>query len=214
MADVDEFKSNLGPFVVAAEKTRMPMVFLRPDDSRHAIVYANDSFLRLTGYSREEVMGEGICLLLADQADEAIIDAALNYPADGPERCFHLLCKRQTGAPFRAAMYGTPVVDEDGNISQYFASFVDLDEHMAIISEERASAQRLYQNMPGFIAISEGREHRIAFANDACKRLVGDREMIGCTVAEGCLRLRHKESSPPSITCFSRGSRKPAATFR
>ena len=184
MADVDEFKSNLGPFVVAAEKTRMPMVFLRPDDTQHAIVYANDSFLRLTGYSRSELLGEGICLILADQADNSIIDEALNYPADGPERCFHLLCKRKTGASFRAAMYGTPVVDEDENITQYFASFVDLDEHVAIIDQERAKSHRLYQSTPGFIAMTEGAAHRFTFVNDAYKKLVGVRPVVGKTVAE------------------------------
>ncbi|MDZ4777440.1 MAG: histidine kinase, partial [Alphaproteobacteria bacterium] len=49
-ADVDSFRKDLGPFVVATEMTRMAMVFTDAKEPNYPIVFANDSFLELTGY--------------------------------------------------------------------------------------------------------------------------------------------------------------------
>ena len=57
-AEVEGFRNNLGPFVVAAETTRMAMVFTDATEPDNPIIFANDSFLSLTGYDREEVLGQ------------------------------------------------------------------------------------------------------------------------------------------------------------
>jgi PAS domain S-box-containing protein len=44
--------------------------------------------------------------------------------------------------------------------------------------------QRLFEQAPSFMALLEGPEHTITFANAAYMRLVGDREVIGRTVAD------------------------------
>jgi len=44
-ADVKDFQDDLGPFVVAAEKTRMAMVFTDAKETDNPIIFANDSFL-------------------------------------------------------------------------------------------------------------------------------------------------------------------------
>ena len=56
-ANVQSFKNELGPFVVAADTTRMAMVFADAKQPGNPIIFANDSFLSLTGYAREEVLG-------------------------------------------------------------------------------------------------------------------------------------------------------------
>ncbi len=54
-AEVEGFRKGLGPFVVAAQTTRMAMVFTDATEPDNPIIFANDSFLDLTGYRREEV---------------------------------------------------------------------------------------------------------------------------------------------------------------
>ena len=48
--DVEGFSRDLGPFVVAAERTRMAMVFTDAKAPGNPIIFANDSFLALTGF--------------------------------------------------------------------------------------------------------------------------------------------------------------------
>jgi hypothetical protein len=64
-ADVERFKEDLGPFVVAAETTRMPMVFTDAKHANNSIIFANDNFISLVGYQRNEVLGQGSNFVLA-----------------------------------------------------------------------------------------------------------------------------------------------------
>ena len=68
-SEVESFRKDLGPFVVAAETTRMAMVFTDAKEPNHALIFANDSFLSLTGYDREEVLGQSFDFLMARPAD-------------------------------------------------------------------------------------------------------------------------------------------------
>ncbi|MGZ9083605.1 MAG: HWE histidine kinase domain-containing protein, partial [Rhodoplanes sp.] len=48
-AEVEGFRKDLGPFVVAGETTRMAMVFTDAREADNPIIFANDAFLSLTG---------------------------------------------------------------------------------------------------------------------------------------------------------------------
>ena len=129
-ADVKKFKEGLGPFVVAAETTRMAMVFADAKETDHPIIFANDAFLSLTGYSREEVLGQSFNFLMAHAADaEALAQIEAEFQGGSGEAC-EVKYRRKDGSEFWAALLITPVRDKEGDIVQYFASFVDLTRHM------------------------------------------------------------------------------------
>ena len=125
-AEVEGFREELGPFVVAAETTRMAMVFTDAREADNPIIFANDSFLSLTGYERNEVLGQSFNFLMAHAADA---DALAQIKAEfegGEESGRDVLYRRKDGSEFWAALFISPVRDEAGEIVQYFASFVDL----------------------------------------------------------------------------------------
>lgn len=128
-SDVEGFRKDLGPFVVAAETTRMPMVFTDARDPAEPIIFANDSFLALTGCTREEVLGQGFNFLFARGGDTAArgeIEAAFTGSSDtDPE----IRCRRHDGSVFWASIFISPVRDEAGTVVQHFASFVDVTRH-------------------------------------------------------------------------------------
>ena len=128
-AEVESFRQDLGPFVVAAETTRMAMVFTDATEPDNPIIFANDSFLSLTGYAREELLGNRFNVILAHSADaqalariKAEFKGSSNSGAD-------VLYHRKDGSEFWSAVFISPVRDARGNIVQYFASFVDLTKH-------------------------------------------------------------------------------------
>lgn len=138
-AEVESFRKELGPFVVAAETTRMAMVFADAQEPDNPIIFANDSFLSLTGYDRKEVLGQSFNFLLAHAADaEALaqIEAEFEGHSDGGTEIRY---RRKDGSEFWAALFISPVRDESGNVVQYFASFVDLTKH----KEEEAQSKML-----------------------------------------------------------------------
>lgn len=127
-ASVNAFRLYLGPFVVAAEKTRMPIVFT-DEQPGHYVVFANNAFLALTGYSREEVLGKSFQSLLAvgvDAKTMTIVEAAFRGKCESAPEINY---RRKDGSEFMASMEIQPVCDESGTVVQQFASFIDLTAH-------------------------------------------------------------------------------------
>lgn len=123
-AEVEEFEEDLGPFVIAAETTRMPMVFTDAREADNPIIFANDSYLKLTGYNRDEVLAQSFNFILASDDEKAVreIEAAFADPSEeGPEIHY----RRKDGSECWASLFVNPVKDEQGAIVQHFVSLVD-----------------------------------------------------------------------------------------
>lgn len=141
-AAVNVFRDDLGTFVVAAEKTRMPMIFT---DARfgHAILFVNDAFLGLTGYARKEVIGVEFHTLLAlgvGLKARSIIEAAFR---DESKIEHEIHYRREDGTEFWASLFVSPVCDEAGAAVQYFASIHDLTEQRREIAQSKALIDEL-----------------------------------------------------------------------
>ncbi|MFZ2069000.1 MAG: HWE histidine kinase domain-containing protein [Xanthobacteraceae bacterium] len=124
--EVEGFRKDLGPFVVAAETTRMPMVFTDAKEPNHPIIFANDAFLALSGYDRKEVLGHSFNFMMARGAVPKAL-AQIETAFEGSiDHSSEIRYRRKDGSMFWAAIFISPVRDENGNVVQHFASFVDL----------------------------------------------------------------------------------------
>jgi len=126
VADVDKFADALGPFVLAAQKTRMAMLFTNAKDSENPVVFANRAFHELTGFTDDEVCGTDFFALLArgiesDAGDEIRAAFAGTFDSE-PEISF----KRNDGTQFCASLFISPVCADDGTVIQHFISLVDI----------------------------------------------------------------------------------------
>jgi PAS domain S-box-containing protein len=142
-AEVEEFRDNLGPFVVAAETTRMAMIFTDATAPDNPIIFANDAFLALTGYERGEVLGQSFNFLLAHAADAEGQAAIYSESSGKSERGCELKYRRKDGGTFWVGLFVSPVRDEHGKIVQYFASFVDL----SILKAQQAQSLALIDEL-------------------------------------------------------------------
>jgi two-component system sensor kinase FixL len=127
--EVERFQDALGPFVVAAETTRMPMLFANAEVPGFPIIFVNDSFVALIGYAREELLGRDFDFFFAgwgSAEEEGHMETATR--GDGGAHV-EVDCRRRDGSLFPAAVYVSPVRDHGGRIVHYFSSFVDLTAH-------------------------------------------------------------------------------------
>lgn len=127
-ADVEGFRKDLGPFVVAAETTRMAMIFTDAKERGNPIVFANDAFLSLTGFGHDEVLAQNFNFLMAQGADPralAQVEAAFGGSPGDPE----IQYRRKDGSKFWASVFISPVRDEHDDVVQHFVSLVDLTRH-------------------------------------------------------------------------------------
>jgi len=128
-ADIEGFKGQLGPFVVAAETTRMPMVFTDAKAPGRPVIFVNQSFLTLVGYGEHEVLGQDFDRLLEPGADPEVLREIQTAFGGGRGLETEVRCRRRNGSLFWATLFVSPVRDEAGAVMQHFVSFVDLTRH-------------------------------------------------------------------------------------
>ncbi|WP_265547792.1 PAS domain-containing protein [Roseomonas mucosa] len=81
----------------------------------------------------------------------------------------------------------TPIRGEDGRIAGLLNQGIEITER--VLTERRAMEEqerlsRLFEQAPTFMALLQGPEHRFALANPSYRAIVGQREILGKTVAE------------------------------
>lgn len=125
-AEIIKVQKSSDPFASAVRATRMPMLITDPNPPDNPIVFANDAFLRLTGYSRQEVIGRNCRFLQVPETDPADVtklrDAIARRAQIEPELINH----RKDGARFYNRVLISPVYDENGHLSYFFASQFDV----------------------------------------------------------------------------------------
>lgn len=65
--DISESDHNI--FFAAVETTRMPMIVTDPKRPDNPIIFANNAFIDMTGYSREEIVGANCRFLQGPETD-------------------------------------------------------------------------------------------------------------------------------------------------
>jgi PAS domain S-box-containing protein len=109
-------------FKAAFQSARMAILMTDPHRADHPVVFANDAFLHLTGYSREEALGRNCQFLQGAETDPAavaVIDAALDS-GRGAEA--EILNYKRDGAAFWNSLVISPIHDEGGKL-RYFVWF-------------------------------------------------------------------------------------------
>ena len=134
--DAEGFRAGLGPFVVAAETTRMPMIFSDATAPGHVIIFVNQAFLDLTGYEEHEVLGQEFDFLFQRGTDpEALTEIQTAFQgARDLDTIIRFKCKN--GGTVWVAVHISPVRDSTGTIVQHFASFAD-------VTRQKREAERL-----------------------------------------------------------------------
>ena len=153
------------------------------------IIFANDSFLALTGFRREEVVGESFTALMSRITDSgAIARIEAQFQASHTET-IEVECRLEDRPTVLLSLRIDPVHDKYGTVVQHCMSFVDISAHIERVRHERDALHALYQHTPDFIVTTQGADHRFTFANNAFCQLVGDRPLVGKPVVEALPEL-------------------------
>ena len=128
------------PFAAAIRATRMSMIITDPRQAGNPIVFANDAFLRLTGYERHEVVGENCRFLQGPATNKAVVAEIRDAIAEGSDISVDLLNYRKDGSSFWNALYISPVSNDKGELLFFFASQLDVSDRK--LSEHRMTADK------------------------------------------------------------------------
>lgn len=120
----------------------MPMVIADARQPDCPIVLANRSFLALTGYSAEEVIGQNCRFLQGRGTSPKAIAQIRLAVIEGREATVEILNYRKDGSPFWNQLHLSPVDDDNGDLAYFFASQIDVTEFRKV-ETLKASEHRL-----------------------------------------------------------------------
>lgn len=130
-----EFRGASDPYGAAIRATRMPIVITDPSLDDSPIVFANDAFVALCGYPREEIVGRNCRFLQGPGTDRAEIARIARALEAGLHVEAEILNYRKDGTTFWNALAISPVHDGEGRITHFFGSQVDVTARNRVASD-------------------------------------------------------------------------------
>jgi PAS domain S-box-containing protein len=168
---IEAVRQEGGLFVEAVRRTRMPMLVTDATLPGNPIVFANHSFVDLSGYSMDELLGQDPHFMNGEGTDP---DAIRRYEAAITERrdeTLEILQYRKDGSPFRAMLFASPVDDGQGTVTNHFLSYLDITRRYDAEEDLRVLTSELEARVAA-------RTRELEAANKRLSALVAEREML------------------------------------
>ena len=161
-------------FLQATEQTRMAIVLVDPHAEGEPIVYVNRAFVEMTGYSREEAIGNNCRFLQGEDTDRETV-AEIRRALDAQEvAVVQILNYRKDGTPFWNSLHIGPVFDADGKLAYFYGSQWDVtrrvDAQLESEAQQRAAGE-LQHRLHNLLAVMSAIVRISARGEDDANRL-------------------------------------------
>ena len=175
--------SVTGRFVMGAHSSPIPILLLDGSAS-HTVLMANSSFLRMISGEDSQIIGQPLAYALKGLVDVPNIKSmkerlSLNQPGT-----WDIETTGPDGNMLPINVFDCPVQVAGSSQPQHILTFHVPVAHAAQSRLSVEEMRAIYMHAPGFIATTEGPDHRLTFANDSFKQYVGKRQLEGLTVTE------------------------------
>lgn len=143
-AAIEALRQKGGFFVEAVRATRMPMALTDPNLPGNPIVFANEAFVKLSGYSMKELLGQQPHFLNGpgtDPQDAARFQEALRSEQDD---IIETVQYRKNGSRFIASVLISAFKDETGRTVNHFMSWLDVTRRAE--AEDEVADMRVTQS--------------------------------------------------------------------
>jgi PAS domain S-box-containing protein len=169
-----------------------------PDLPDNPLIYVNDSFTRMTGYTAEEVLGTNCRFLQGEGTDPGSVDRIRDALEAEEPVSVELLNYRKDGQRFWNQLEIAPLTDADGEVTNYVGFQMDITQRkraeMAVeryaeqLDRERAALDRVLDRVNGLV--EETAESlvqastREGLAREVCEVIAGTDPYAGAWIGD------------------------------
>lgn len=157
------------PFVAVVRATRMPMIITNPRLSDNPVVFTNDSFCRLTGYGRDEILGHNCRFLQGPDTDPDTVGKIREAVRRVESIEIDIQNYRKDGESFWNRLLMAPVYDTEGVLAYFFASQVDVTLERERLKGLETSNASLMAELTDRLRLQQEQERELAFTLKAAR---------------------------------------------
>ncbi|OYX04752.1 MAG: histidine kinase [Caulobacter vibrioides] len=189
------------PFAAAIRATRMAMIVTDATQTDNPIIFANDAFLKLTGYARDEVIGRNCRFLQGPDTDPETVKTVREAVTAGDDVAVDLLNYRKDGSSFWNALYLSPVRNDAGQIVYFFGSQLDVTDKKAIEVRARDHSDGLQQMVDERTReLTQALEQKTVLLHEVDHRVKNNLQLIS-----SLLLLQNRRVPDPAIKASLKG---------
>ncbi|WP_226481205.1 bacterio-opsin activator domain-containing protein [Natrinema amylolyticum] len=207
----------------ALEEAPVGITISDPDREDNPLVYVNEAYEAMTGYTYDEVVGRNCRFLQGEDSDEAAIaEMAAAIDEDRPVTV-ELKNYRKDGTEFWNEVTIAPVRDEDGRVTNYvgFQNDVTARKEAEIALERRTEElEYILDRVEGLIqdvtAVVAGSTDRSELESEVCERIAAEDAYDGVWIGErnpatGTIDVRSSAGDGPDDETVATDADHPAA---
>jgi PAS domain S-box-containing protein len=135
------------PFVAMVQSSHTPTVLTNPYQPDNPILFANDAFLRLTGYRRDEVLGRNCRFLSGPETDREVSNEVRRAVEAARPVSVRILNYRRDGSRIWNQLHISPIFDEAGILAYFVGYQHDITRQVEAEQALRQARQELEQRV-------------------------------------------------------------------
>src|SRR4051812_1561120 len=168
---IEAVRQQGGMFVEAVRVTRMPMLVTDATLPGNPVLFANQAFIDLSGYTSDELLGQDPHFMNGQETDPEAIRRYETAIKDGRDETLEILQYRKDGTPFWATLFASSLDDSQGCGKNHFLSYLDITRRYDAEEDLRALTLDVERRVAA-------RTQALEDANDRLTNLVAEREML------------------------------------
>ncbi|MGB1108814.1 MAG: nitrogen fixation negative regulator NifL [Gammaproteobacteria bacterium] len=167
---------ELLPPRVFFEAVEQAQISISITDLKANILYANPAFVRVTGYSAEEIIGKNESALSAKNTPETVYKTLWSNLRNRRPWNGMLVNERKNGERYLADLTIAPVLNAKGETSYFLGIHRDVTEFHVMeqaLRNQKTMVESVVDGAPQVIALLDAKES-VVLDNEAYKKLYGD----------------------------------------
>lgn len=161
--DITELKANEEKVTILSRAVEQSQVTIVITDHSGDIEYVNPKFSEVSGYSREEVIGQNSKILMAGIIPQEYYNELWNTITSGKDWQGEFVNRKKSGELYHELASISPITDESGKISHFVAIKEDITERKKA-TEQIKTLSAVVEQSPLLILITDA-NYRITYAN-------------------------------------------------
>ena len=130
-------------FIAALNSTQSGVIITDNRVGDNPIIFCNDSFERLTGYRKDEIIGKNCRFLQNDDRDQSVLKRIRNALQLGESVTAEIRNYKKNGELFWNELHLSPVKDEWGKITHFVGIQIDITEKKIVEQKNQSEHTRI-----------------------------------------------------------------------